>query len=463
MKVRSLVLALAATCGALGTPAFAKDVAADVAGEIGTRSALLQSRITKEMRAAAGIGDAIEGWARFEAADNPEFSHPVVTEWVKIRPENDFVVKYMYGKRSDESLEGGTNYFWRVKYGQSPAHVTTGDTNTFTTMSGSLESRAVRIAVVQGIDPSSPKLATALDTVAATKPDYVVFAGNSVVYDDAAAATTEETMRAKWHALLAQPKLVDLLGQVGSYWMKNDRDFRFAGADTTGERAPSAELGANVFREQIPITDPRDPTSLTFRSVQATRDLALWLMEVRDYRSANNAADNKDKSLWGPSQADWMERNVLTTPSAFRLVIQPSAIVGPDASTDSHVTAFKHERQAFLDHVKANKLAEQGLISIVGGNAQYVSTSPEGLQEISVGSLTAPAGVAPASGNVQVDFAGLPTAGFALIEVSAGVATIPAIGTTPAKPGVPSVLKISLINAETGAVVHTVTRTAKVE
>lgn len=463
MKVRSLLLALAATCGALGTSVIAKDAAADIAGEIGTTSALLQARITPEMRAAAGITDAIEGWARFEAADNAEFDRPVVTEWVKISPESDYVIKYMFGRRSDESLKSSKNYFWRYKFGPNPAQVTTSAVHTFQTMSGSIESRTVRIAVVQGIDLGSPKLATSLDTLAATKPDYIVFAGNSVAYDAAPVATTEETMRAKWHALLAQPKLANLLGSVGTYWMKNDRDFRFAGADTTGDRAPSAELGANLFREQIPVTDPRDPTSLTFRTVQATRDLALWMLEVRDYRSANNAADNKDKSLWGPSQADWMERNILTSTSPFRLVVQPTAIVGPDAATDSHVSAFKHERQAFLDHVKANRLNEQGLLAIVGGNAQYHSVSPEGFEEISVGSLTAPA-VAAAAGNVSLTFAqSQPTAGFALIEVTASSAAVPAIGDTPAVAAVPAQLKVSLINAETGAVVHTVSRTAKAE
>lgn len=461
MKVRTLLLAAAATCGALVAPFASAEVAANIAGEIGTTSALLQARITPEMRHATGIPDNMEGWARFEAADNPEFSRPVVTDWIKIRPEDDFVIKYMYGRVSTESLRGGRTYYWRYKFGPNPAQVSVSPTFTFQTLSGSLASRPIRVAVVQGIDLSSPKLATALDQLAAAKPDYVVFAGNSVIYDSAAgAATTAEAMRAKWHALLAQPKLVDLLAKTGSFWLKNDRDFRYAAADYTDGKEPSAELGSDIFREQVPVTDPRDASSLTFRSVQATRDLALWMLEVRDYRSANNAADNKDKSLWGPSQAEWLERNLVNATSPFRLVVQPTAIVGPDAAPDSHVTAFRTERQAFLNHVKANQLNEKGLLAIVGGNAQYHSVSAEGLEEISIGSLTTPAAAAAAGAGVKVAYAqSQPTAGFALIEVVPGTAAAAATAEKPAVEAVPAKLTVSLINAETGAVVYSTTKT----
>lgn len=464
MKVRTLLLALAATCGSLAAPVFA-DTAANIAGEIGTSSALLQARITPEMRKAAGISDKIEGWACFEAADNPEFDRPVVSEWIKIAPESDYVIKYEFGRISVESLRGGKTYYWRYKFGPNPAQVTTSGTYTFQTMSGALGSRPVRIAVVQGLDVTSPKLPAAIDQVMAKQPDYVVFAGNSVFYDvpAASAATTPEQMRAKWHTLLAQPKIVELLAKTGSYWMKNDHDFRFAGADSSEGKAPDAELGANLFREQIPVTDPRDPSSLTFRSIQATRDLELWLLEVRDYRSANTAADNKSKSLWGASQADWLFRTQVTAPTFFKLVVQPTSVVGPDASPDSHVTAFRTERQAFLDHVKANDLAAKGLLVVVGGNAQYHSVSAEGLEEVSVGSLTAPAAVAAPASGVTVEYGERQAVpGFAIIEVTPGVAAAAATADTPAVEAVAAKLKVSLINAETGEVVHSFEKAAPI-
>jgi alkaline phosphatase/alkaline phosphatase D len=465
MKVNALILALAATCGAITSPTIAQEMSSDIAGEIGTASALLQARITAEQRRSAGIPDSMEGWARFEAADNPEFQRPIVSEWVKISPANDHVVKYMFGRNYAESLRGGKTYYWHVCFGPNPSTLTTSPSHTFQTLSGSLASRPIRIAVVQGIDLSSPKLDGALTQLIAAKADYVVFNGNSVIYDlPSSTATTTEAMRAKWHALFAQPKMGELLDKTGSFWLKNDRDFRYTAADTTGAREPFAELGANTFREQVPVTDPRNPSSLTFRAVQATRDLALWMLEVRDYRSPNSDPDTKAKSLWGSSQAEWLLRSQVSSTTLFKVMIQPSAIVGPDAATDSQSTAFRAERQAFLDHVKANKLNEKGLLAIVGGNAQYHSVSPEGMEEISIGSLTTPDTTAPAAAGVKQLFSQTQAApGFAVIEVIPGIAAVAATEATPAVQGTPAKLTVSLINAETGATVYTIHREGAVK
>ena len=459
MKARSLFLALAAFGGSLGLslPVAAQDRAADIAGEIDTSTALLQARITPAQRLAAGIPDGVEGWARFEAADNPQFVRPVVSEWLMIKPLNDYVVKFDLGKVHERynELDGGKQYFWRVRYGLNPSKLTDGPVHTFKTLSGALASRAVRLAVVQGIDTAAPGAAAKIAQVAATKPDYVVFLGNSVSYDRAPAATTIDAMRAKWHDLLGEAKVIELLNNTGTYWLKNDRDFRFNDADTTGDQLPSAELGATVFKEQVPVVDPRDPSSLTFRVEQATRDLALWMLEVRDYRSPNQAADNKDKSLWGTSQAEWLQRSLVSSSTPFKIVVQPTPVLGPDlpGSSDSHAGTggFRTERQAFLDHAKANKLGERGLLILTGTDWQYHSVAADGVEEISVGSLTSPlAGAVPApDASLKQPFGpAKAAAGFALIDIA------------PAADGKPAKLTVSLVSADNGEVVYSTSRNA---
>ena len=467
MKFRHLPLLLAAFGGAFGMclPLTGQEMAADVAGEIGTNTALLQARITESARRTAGITDTIEGWARFEAADNPEFTHPAVSEWIMIRPEDDYVVKFMLGKASDNVLHGGRQYYWHVRFGPNPSKLTSSPVHTFKTLSGALASKAVRFAIVQGIDPSSPQLATALARVAATKPDYVIFAGNSVSYDLPAGspATTAEDLRARWHALFAEPQLIELLGSAGSFWLKNDHDFRYAEADAAGDRAPSATLGAAIFRQQAPIVDPRNPVSLTFRVAQATRDLALWMLEAREYRSANAAPDNKDKTLWGSSQIEWLQRSIANSSTPFRILVNPTPVVGPGfaASNDTHVgqQGFRTERQAFLDQAKSSLLKDRGLILLTASNWQYHTTTPEGLEEVSIGSLTLPlAGAVPAAGTaVSSDPRGTLTQPFCPAQATAGFALLEVI---PTEEGRPAQLKISLIRADTGEVAYSFTRTA---
>jgi alkaline phosphatase D len=70
---------------------------------------------------------------------------------------------------------------------------------------------------------------------------FVIGAGDSVFYDTPrqSTATTLPQMRAKWQQQFSLPRLVQFLGSMGSYWMKDDHDFRFDDADRTGPREPS--------------------------------------------------------------------------------------------------------------------------------------------------------------------------------------------------------------------------------
>ena len=93
-----------------------------------------------------------------------------------------------------------------------------------------------------------------------------------------------------------------LLRTTGTFWMKDDHDHRFNDCDTTGERAPSSELGIRTFREQVPIVAMDDETSPTWRRVRFSRHLEVWMTEGRDHRSPNRATDGPEKTLWGEEQ-----------------------------------------------------------------------------------------------------------------------------------------------------------------
>lgn len=477
MKVRLLLLVLAALGGAVAVQVRAQEVAADVAGEISTKTALLQSRISEAQRKSVGIGELVEGWARFEAADNPEFKRPVISDWVKIGPKNDYTAKSVIGSSrivlrnelgellKDEkgrnvtppSLQAGTLYYWRVRFGPSPAKLQDGRVNSFTTLSGALASRAMRLAVVQGLDVNAPGFAEAVARVAEAKPDYIVFAGNSVAYDlpKSSPAVTEAAMDDRWNRVLSHTALGRVLSQTGTFWQKNDHDYRFAAADPSAPGQPTAELGSDRFRRKVPIVDLTDAAGLTFRHPQFTRDLEVWLPEVRDYRSPNAAPDGKDKSLWGTFQADWVVRSLEGSKVPFKVFIQPTPILGPSlpGDRDSHAGAqgFGAERAMFLARAKELKLAEKGFVILTASPWQYHSVNADGIDELSIGSLSAPlVGAVPMAANLKQPFnPATVTPGFALVEV------------TPAVEGKGALLAISLIRADTGAVVYKLERTAK--
>src|SRR5690606_19925638 len=64
---------------------------------------------------------------------------------------------------------------------------------------------------------------------------FVIGAGDLVYYDmpSSSIAKTLPELRAKWQQQFSLPRLVNLVGSMSSYWMKDDHDFRYNDADLT--------------------------------------------------------------------------------------------------------------------------------------------------------------------------------------------------------------------------------------
>ena len=53
------------------------------------------------------------------------------------------------------------------------------------------------------------------------------------------------------------------------------------------------------------------------RKVRWGKDLEVWLVEGRDYRSPNTMPDGPDKTIWGKEQKDWLRRKVIEAEAAL--------------------------------------------------------------------------------------------------------------------------------------------------
>jgi len=189
-----------------------------------------------------------------------------------------------------------------------------------------------------------------------------------------------------------QSRYVELFRNVPTYWEKDDHGHRYDDCDRTGNRQPSNELGIATFREQVPIVDPADPKATTYRTYRVNRDLQIWLVEGRDYRSPNRMPDGPDKTLWGAEQLAWLKRTLLESDATFKLLISPTPLVGPDDAykIDNHTNhkGFRHEDREFFKWVVRHKLHRQGFYTVCGDRHwQYHSKDPLGVEEFSCGAL----------------------------------------------------------------------------
>ena len=214
-------------------------------------------------------------------------------------------------------------------------------------------------------------------------PDFVVHAGDIEYYDKPDPwALTRELMRFKWGRIFALPANRDFYGQTTSYFIKDDhdtlRDDCWPG-QTYG--AVSFAEGVKLFNdEQFPSRNPR------YANIRWGRDLEIWILEGRDYRSPNNMPDGPEKSILGAEQKAWLFQTLNKSNARFKLVFSPTPIVGPDRKNkrDNHaneVFAFEGRelRQRFS--------AIPGVIVFCGDRHwQYASAdSDTGLWEFGCG------------------------------------------------------------------------------
>ncbi|MBI5683665.1 MAG: alkaline phosphatase D family protein [Verrucomicrobia bacterium] len=376
-----------------------------MAGEPTQTAVILQSRLT----AAEGLkdGDVLgaPGFACFELAREAEFREVVRTEWLEATEERDFIVKTKV-----TGLQPGTKYFYRLSFGETRESAKPGPVRSFKTLPATDSEGAVKFVVGncmnyaffqrgpkgngEGAAPAEDRKLgyPSMEAIRKLQPDFFVGAGDNVYYDHpvAKSATTQPEMRRKWHEQFVQPRLVSLFGDVPAFWMKDDHDYRFNDADPTGDKAPAHALGINTFLEQVPVVDPAERKPTTYRTYRVNKFLQIWMIEGRDYRSANSLADGPNKSLWGATQKAWLIQSLRNSDATFRLIISPTPMIGPDDGTkrDNHTNpdGFRKEGDAFFAWLK-----ERGMknVFILCGDRhwQYHSIHPTGAEEFCCGAL----------------------------------------------------------------------------
>ena len=213
-------------------------------------------------------------------------------------------------------------------------------------------------------------------------PDFFVHTGDIVYYDKLA----KNLPLARWHwaRMYSLPTNVEFHRQVASYFMKDDHDTWmndcWPGRETKFMGDFTFEQGQKVFLEQVPMGER------TWRTFRWGRDLQIWLVEGRDFRSPNTMADGPGKTIWGEKQKQWFKQTVRESDATFKFLISPTPLIGPDRKNkhDNHSNAdFAHEGNELRQFI-----SQQKNMYIICGDRhwQYISVdSKTGAREYSCG------------------------------------------------------------------------------
>lgn len=302
------------------------------------------------------------------------------TDWRAVDPERDFTRQFRL-----DGLDPETRYELIVESrtrSESPGASITGEFRTAPapqTASGVL----FTVGTCQAYDDLDSREGYKIySTMRKLDPDFFVMVGDIVYYDQL--AKTLPLARWHWARTYSLPYLADFHRSVASYFIKDDHDTWmndcWPGQQTRFMGEFTLEQGLEVFREQVPMGER------TYRTVRWGRDLQLWMVEGRDYRSPNTMPDGPEKTIWGGEQKAWFKRTVNESDATFRILISPTPVVGPDRENkrDNHSNrVFQHEG----DELRAFIAGQKNMFVVCGDRHwQYVSVDAKtGVKEFSCG------------------------------------------------------------------------------
>lgn len=304
------------------------------------------------------------------------------TDWVSTSEQNDFTAQWKL-----EGLKPGTKYTTIIEARTAddrPAAVTRG---AFRTAPKTNATETIRFCITTCHDfirrddgLNGHKIYGAMSKI---RPDFVVHAGDIEYYDKPDPwALTKQLMRFKWSRIFSLPANRDFYHHTTSYFIKDDHD-TLSNDSWPGKTYGSVSFaeGVQLFNEeQFPTRNPR------YANVRWGRDLEIWILEGRDYRSPNNLPDGPEKTILGAEQKAWLFRTLKASKARFKLILSPTPIVGPDRKNkkDNHANdVFAHEGA----EVREQLSAVPGVIVFCGDRHwQYASVDEEtGLWEFGCG------------------------------------------------------------------------------
>ncbi|WP_162418590.1 alkaline phosphatase D family protein [Cyclobacterium roseum] len=309
----------------------------------------------------------------------------MVSDWQEARAERDFTVHLSFS-----GLHPATEYKVRLEGKAEKGEVTAFQTGSFKSAGSQT-------------DPSELLLTTSTcqyfwnhddrergfktyDAMRKLQPDFFVHTGDYVYYDRIGPmATTLEKARHKWHAMDGWPALKEFYRQVPLYMLKDDHDL--LKDDVYPDTSPLGEFtlaqGLQVWRENVPLKG--EP----YRTYRWGRNLQIWLVEGREFRTPKESLSGSSRTIWGEAQKRWFVNTIKASDATFKILFSPTPVVGPDREKkmDNHANQLFDEEGNWLRQL----LSEIEGVFVVNGDRhwQYFSIDDKtGLREFGAGPVS---------------------------------------------------------------------------
>jgi alkaline phosphatase D len=249
------------------------------------------------------------------------------------------------------------------------------------------------------------------------RSDFFVFVGD-IIYADVPCdgrgvvpgadfrARTLAEYRARHRYQQEDQNLRALLRTMAVYAIWDDHDVR---NDFSGPHDSLMPVGRRALLDYWPIAPPaEDPTRL-YRSFRWGRLLELFILDTRQYRSANSEPDGPRKTMLGSAQKRWLMEAVTSSTAMWKVVVTSVSLsipAGRPEARDSWTGAspfglpmdgagFATERDAILDHFRTHGVKNLVFLAADVHHAEVIRHRPTAswsFYELVAGPLSATTG-----------------------------------------------------------------------
>ncbi|HET7344097.1 MAG TPA: alkaline phosphatase D family protein [Methylomirabilota bacterium] len=252
--------------------------------------------------------------------------------------------------------------------------------------------------------------------MARQRADFFLFAGDTIYADHVCGgpphvtgsdvvARTLQAFRAKHRYNRADPAVQEFLRGTAVYAIWDDHEVT---NNFSGPAQALMPIGRHAFRDYWAIEGPAEEPDRLYRSVRWGRDLEVFILDTRQYRSDNARPDGADKTMLGVEQRRWLLEHVSASGATWKLIVTsvPLGIfTGDDSWTSANVlgyprpgAGFAYERDLIL-----RTLRDRGVAGPLAARQGFPRFLDRRLHSTSLGSL----GLANNFGEILVDGDGL--------------------------------------------------------
>jgi alkaline phosphatase D len=301
-------------------------------------------------------------------------------DWQPVDPEQDFTYQFQLS-----GLKPGMTYDLLVESSATDSKVVSASMQGgFQTAPPTSQSAEINFIVTTGTSYPDVDSETGYKfylSALKLNPEFFAHTGDILYYDSQ--GKTLDLAKWHWARMYSLPNHIEFHRQIPSYFIKDDHDTWmndcYPGMETRFMGDFTYEQGTFLFLQEVPMGEK------TYRTVRWGKDLQIWLVEGRDYRSPNPMPDGPDKTIWGKDQIDWFKTTVKASDARFKVLISPTPVVGPDRERKND--NYANEGFTYEGSILREFLRNQNMVVVCGDRHwQYISQdNSTGLLEFSCG------------------------------------------------------------------------------